>query len=57
MSPGWTLESFGAGEGIRTLDPDLGKVKGPSAGKPGTKFPWRLVLRLLAHHFLAVQYH
>ena len=26
MCPGWTKKNFGAGEGIRTLDPDLGKV-------------------------------
>jgi hypothetical protein len=26
MKQGWTLNQSGAGEGIRTLDPDLGKV-------------------------------
>ena len=26
MKQGWTLDQSGAGEGIRTLDPDLGKV-------------------------------
>jgi hypothetical protein len=26
MSPDWTFVKIGAGEGVRTLDPDLGKV-------------------------------